>query len=623
MHTTKHNLNGIASPLTLHVDDPEDILVQTLAQLEAETILDSTLKRLPPAPAVKPERKEVKIDIQDQDEEDDDNPEFVTFHFAEPQPEEKPKPKYQPKQNYFKNFKKAEIDELIKKYKHFGIKNQEDLEKLLDKHFKTFKAFQYCLSIAISLNFGFIAFVATTGLEGLQAIVSLFSSTARVPTSIGVPLGIIMGILDVLTYMLVFLAIKEAVLCTLDHVLKEPETGKSFIRSLFDKIFEVALYGTNSLSMITVLLGFINMIPWGATLFLTAIVLTIGNFYMARYTNTEAREGLYQFFLGNKWPWLLKKFFCDRELSAVLQIGAESGSTIILLTLAYYLYLGTKTAQSFGVPLNTANELGIASAIMSLARTVPVYHTRIYKRYLKPPDDLRQLIAKDPAIATLLEKKEEKIAAKIKEAQQAVVSERGFFGLAKESPVGMVQTFFRSSVGIALTVFTILDPSLANILMLAACFIFSVAGAKANIDRNMNLAAIAKLERKEGATKALAPMTNHDKWVIRASRMLVLDSAACDMMNMLGAAPDISPEFKLFFLILAFDRMLTLMNFNGEKVEKTMLARFGSPEVTEAKEEKKPEPSHYGHPTSRALFRPAPLAPFEIENKDKKALVYA
>ncbi len=125
-------------------------------------------------------------------------------------------------------------------------------------------AYMIIFAIALFLNVGYVAFIATTGASGIRTAANIISSGISLSDSVSEGIGIPVGLLDVLVYMLIFSIAKESSIAVLDSILEMPflERVADFfhrlvikpLRTLGDFFFNRTLFVCNSLTMMTVLL---------------------------------------------------------------------------------------------------------------------------------------------------------------------------------------------------------------------------------------------------------------------------------------------------------------------------------------------------------------------------------
>lgn len=480
-----------------------------------------------------------------------------------------------PKNGYLENFSKEEIDTLLKDFAELGVKNAADIEKLLSENPIIPLVFKIINIISISLNLGYVGFIATTGSGGIQTAAGI--AGINVSSQAAKDTGIPMGIFDVTMYMLFFSATKESVKSALNYLLwrkkSVKERGKDFLTWARDNplkfigtlFLEIALLIFNSASMMTVLLGFVNTFSFPTLLALTPIVLLFGNVYMDKIAGKDTRDGVKFWF--DKQGWQILNIFKSptfskllENLSKFLQVLIQGLSTTVLTSYPLYFFLGYEILKDFKSSSTTAQNAAITLMVISLIRNLLLFYPVAYKRYLEPDKKLAD------SITELKTHSHAQVSLDAEKMKEKILQEEGYFKLLKKEKPGFIQCLFRLLVSIPLIIRAVKDPSASNISLVLGTLLFAFAGANANISRAQALGANEKIQ--EELTRLKGPAIKEEKntptWekIVRyIAAFLSIDSAFGDLTTVMGSLLINDKSITLFLLILAFDRMLTTLEW--------------------------------------------------------------
>lgn len=501
---------------------------------------------------------------------------FHLFHPPTPPPQnkeekkaeiktEKKEEKTEPKHKYLTDFEPDELAEILKHAKPLGVKTVEELEDLISASEIIQHRFKMIYAIAIFLNIGYIGFIATRGGTGLKLAMEVLGFYLSQTTSLGI--GITVGILDTLMFTLLFDPDKEASKATVDFRVWRMKPISERLQEFFSEayrqphkfLYKLGLLLFNSASMMTVLLGLVEIFPLPLLFALTPIVLIIGNFYMKVYSNAEADDGVKYF--GEVRDTLfgdLKR----GKVSMVISIFLKSLSMSILSAFPLFYNIGIDWANLFNLPAQGSQALAILLALATFMRGLLVFHTITAKHYREPEKQLHELLKQIHGDKTT----PEEYAEMIKKLEKEISSEQGIFKLMTKEPADFIQFLFRIAAGIFIFY---KNSSSTDIVSGLLCFIFAITGVKANFDREKIVAAIEKLQGKKTDETTRA---DWEKWVRCFALILAIDSAASDSISVLGSLNIPNSSLALSFLAVTTDRLLSTFRFNYKKIEENLVS---------------------------------------------------
>lgn len=488
----------------------------------------------------------------------------ITVHTPNPHP-----------RSYFASFSNKEVQEQIDQHPSLNLRSRAQLETTVTTHAPWFNRFKYAFRISIGLNLGFIAFIATTGVNGINNILRVFNSSASAPDDVGKGIGIPLGVIDILFYMLVFSAAKQATIATLDFLVwRQKSLAQHFCEWLHfayrmpkkafgSLLFFSLLFFFNSACMSTVLLGFVSYLSPLSYGLLSIFVLSFGWLYMSQYSNAEAREGLL-FWQNKQLPWVIAEVLCHGKIAMGLQMLLESTASPLSAYPTFY-YIGYQMAKAYGLSNETAQVIGGITCGFTFIRGALVLYPMTYHYYLQPEQELKKLQAesKPPDVIP---------------PEPAKTT----WQLLRDEPIGIIKFLFRATVSIVLTLLTLTHPTPTHSIVLSLCWLFSFAGLKAHINHSKTIHTCNHLkatqqppEEKKNDLVAVNPPSGRMKKLLQGLAFLfAVDSAASDLMILMGALLIDDSALKLFLLILAFDRLIVIVNFNLKKVTETLTSFF-------------------------------------------------
>lgn len=502
---------------------------------------------------------------------------FRIFHPPSPPPQtkeetkaeiqtEKKEENTESKRKFLADFEPDQLAEILKHAEPLGVKTVEELENFISSSEIIQHRFKMIYAIAIVLNIGYIGFIATRGGTGLKLAMEVLGFYISQTTSLGI--GITVGILDTLMFILLFDHDKEASKTTVDFGVWRMKPISERLQEFFSEayrqphkfVYKLGLLLFNSASMMTVLLGLVELFPLPLLLALTPFVLIIGNFYMKVYSNAEADDGVKYFGEGGE------TLFGDLKrgkVSMVISILLKSLSMSILSAFPLFYNIGIDWSNLFNLPAQGSQVFAILLSLATFMRGLLVFHTITAKHYREPEKQLHELLKQihggDKATP-------EEYADMIKKLEKQILSEQGIFKLMTKEPADFIQFLFRITAGIFISS---KGSSVTNIVSALFCFIFALTGAKANFDREKILAEIEKLRDKKTDD---ATQSDWEKWVRRFALLLAINSAASDSISVLGSLNIPNSSLGLSFLAAATDRLLSTSRFNYKKVEENLVS---------------------------------------------------
>jgi hypothetical protein len=501
----------------------------------------------------------------------------------------------------------TEIEQLLQKYADLPITTPLDLENIITENIFLYRLIKSALLIGIMSNLAYIGFIKTTGAAGIKLTANLLNPGGTVQEELAETFGIILGALDIVFFLVAISPTTQAIKLLLyclslwSNIMKQLCDMASYayhfpLKAAGHIALETTLLTVNSASMLTVLLGFMDYFTNEEKIALTFLVLVFGNLYISQYSNKDARDGVFDFWLNKDLPWLFSEFFCKKRYSIATEAAFQGMSATTLSALMYY-YIGNSIATAFEASPDTGNGLGLYVAVCSALWSQWVMYPISYFHHIQPSQDLRKLIAMEEEnvenkIQTTPAKQISYIDLQEKKYEQEAKLQLTYRQSFKDDKPSAVQALFRAAVTVVFGIMSILDPSPTNIILLLACMIFTITKIQSPFHRassilaKENLASTARTKNPllpthdlKTATLSPRPTSKKDKdhWFIKlCAGTLATGAATASFLNTPGTLKTSNLALIYATSLSAFDKLILLLYYNYPKALETLRKIFSS-----------------------------------------------
>jgi hypothetical protein len=361
-----------------------------------------------------------------------------------------PSPMQQSAVEYLKGFDENELNGLKTLYG----KSHEELDQFIASHPCIYWAARINYFIA---NYGscalFLPFPIQTGNQGIITIAQLFKADVQVPSLVGYGIGGPLSFIQVVFFMFLFSARKEALKTTLWYALKQPwpaelnETiayaKKNPLQVAYGVGDEVILRTYNVYSTVTELIYLPSIIPginFSSPGMITFALGTLyfGNEYCRKYTDTDYNEGKKFWLNEEKREWLITKAIKEKNISTPLQVWLVGASTVGARAFLYYgIAVTAQKVLSNLWPFNWVAPEWVATT--AFIHALRVRYPPIFNYYRKAEELLDRILLTTHSL--------EEISHIKQTYKQDLQKREGCFFLLKKEPAAVLLPLFGAFLG--------------------------------------------------------------------------------------------------------------------------------------------------------------------------------